>query len=87
MDVVELRNVFLYNTFRFIFSSNHTVLSTFIKNAIKSSVIGSIVLILNLNCFPKVWFLDKKKLDNGFIMDLMNRSIRKRTFKHLASKL
>ena len=59
MDVVELRNVFLYNTFIFLFWSNDTVLSTFTKNAIKSFVIGVGVLILILNNLPKVWFLDK----------------------------
>ena len=62
MDVVELRNVFLYNTFRFLFWSDDIVLSTFTKNAIKSFVIGIGFLILNLNYFPKVWFLDKKQL-------------------------
>ena len=62
MDAVELRNVFLYSTFKFLFWSNDIVLSTFTKNAIKSFVIGSGVLILNLNYFPKVWFLDKKQL-------------------------
>ena len=62
MDAVELRNVFLYSTFRCLFWSDDIVLSTFTKNAIKSFVIGSGVLILNLNYFPKVWFLDKKQL-------------------------
>ena len=62
MDVVELRNVFLYSTFRFLFWSDDTVLSTFTKNAIKSFVIGIGVLILNLNYLPKVCFLDKKQL-------------------------
>ena len=63
MDAVELRNVFLYSTFRFLFWSDDIVLSkSFTKNAIKSFVIGIGVLILNLNYFPKVWFLDKKQL-------------------------
>ena len=62
MDVVELRNVFLYITFIFLFWSNDTVLSTFTKNAIKCFVIGIGVLILNLNYLTKVWFLNKKQL-------------------------
>ena len=62
MDAVELRNVFLYSTFRFLFWSDDIVLNTFTKNAIKSFVIGIGVLILNLNYFPKVWFLVKKQL-------------------------
>ena len=62
MDVVELRNVFLYSMFIFLFWSDDIVLSTFTKNAVKSFVIGIGVLILNLNYLPKVWFLDKKQL-------------------------
>ena len=48
--------------FRFLFWLDDIVLSTFTKNAIKSFVIGIGVLILNLNYFPKEWFLDKKQL-------------------------
>ena len=62
MDAVELWNVFLYNTFIFLFWSDDIVLSTLTKNAIKSFVIGIGVLILNLDYFPKIWFLDKKQL-------------------------
>ena len=48
--------------FRFLFRLDDIVLSTFTKNAMKSFVIGIGVLILNLNYFPKEWFLDKKQL-------------------------
>ena len=62
MDAVELRNVFLYSTFRFFFWSDDIVLSTFTKNAIKSFVIGIGVLILNLNYFPKSMVLGQKTI-------------------------
>ena len=48
--------------FRFLFWLDDIVLSTFTKNAMKSFVIGIGVLILNLNYFPKEWFLDKMQL-------------------------
>ena len=48
--------------FKFLFRLDNIVLSTFTKNAIKNFVIGIGVLILNLNYFPKEWFMDQKKL-------------------------